>query len=224
MDLSAVGWPPSMVRLNHHVGPAQMAAVVRLPTISDGAAHLDASCLHVAGKSAQWLFGDSLPTNRQVGIRDLFDFFWSVEQGHINCRRVYVLDFRPFAAFIRPDATSTAVEWFISMDLVQCTARSVTVVGGGANPPGSPGFRARRLQPLLDERVVAQVRIHPSQRRPLARPCAHTDCRFRLSRSCRPSPGYCMGYCLGRAWALLPPQSLLDVPALAAAGFPSVAW
>ena len=61
------------------------------------------------------------------------------------------------------------------MDLVQCTARSVTVVGGGANPSGSPGFRARRLQPLLDERVVAQVRIHPSQRRPLARPCAHTD-------------------------------------------------
>ena len=59
----------------------------------------------------QWLFGDSLPTNRQVGIRDLFDFFWSVEQGHMNCRRVYVLDFRPFAAFIRPDATSTAVEW-----------------------------------------------------------------------------------------------------------------
>ena len=100
-----------MVRLNHHVGPAPMAAVVRLPTISDGAAHLDASCLHAAGKSAQWLFGDSLPTNRQVGIRDLFDFFWSVEQGHMNCRRVYVLDFRPVAAFIRPDATSTAVEW-----------------------------------------------------------------------------------------------------------------
>ena len=52
---------------------------------------------------------------------------------------------------------------FITMDLVQCTTRSVTVVGGGANPPGSPGLRARRLQPLLDERVVAQVHIHPSQ-------------------------------------------------------------
>ena len=154
-----------------------MAAVVRLPTISDGAAHLDASCLHAAGKSAQWLFGDSLPTKRQVGIRDLFDFFWSVEQGHMNRRRSYFMGFRPVAAFSRPDATSTAVEWIITMDLAQCTARSVTVVGGGANPPGSPGFRARRLQPLLDERAVAQVRIHPSQRRPLARPCAHTDCR-----------------------------------------------
>jgi hypothetical protein len=40
---------------------------------------------------------------------------------------------------------------------------------------------------------------------PLARPCAHTDCRLRLSRSCRPSPGRCLDRCLGRCWALPPP-------------------
>ena len=64
---------------------------------------------------------------------------------------------------------------FMTMDLVQCTTRSVTVVGGGANPPGSPGLRARRLQPLIDERVVAQVRIHPSQHcaGDHACPCVH---------------------------------------------------
>ena len=33
---------------------------------------------------------------------------------------------------------------------------------------------------------------------PLARPCARTDCRLRLSRSCRPSWGRCLGCCLGR--------------------------
>jgi hypothetical protein len=52
---------------------------------------------------------------------------------------------------------------FITMDLVQCATRSVTVVGGGANPPGSPGLRARRLQALLHVLVVVQVRIHPSK-------------------------------------------------------------
>ena len=185
------------------------------------------ACMWLA--RAQWLFGDSLPTNRQVGIRDLFDFFWSVEQGHINCRRVYVLDFRPVKS-IRPGATSTAVEWIYlygpgavhrpvrDRGWWRCKSSRVPGLSGSASTTSSRRAGCR----------VAQVRIHPSQRRPLARPCAHTDCRFRLSRSCRPSPGYCMGHCLGRAWALLPPQSLLDVPALAAAAlsqrFPSVAW
>ena len=31
----------------------------------------------------------------------------------------------------------------------------MAVVGGGANPPGSPGLRTRRLQLLVDEQVVA---------------------------------------------------------------------
>ena len=81
---------------------------------------------------------------------------------------------------------------FITMDLVQCATRSVTVVGGGANPPRSPGPRARRLQLVLDERVVVKVCIHqPSWHARLY--LTHTMCTCLLpcasvSRLCRQPP------------------------------------
>ena len=51
-----------------------MAAVEVPPTSGTSAPHLDPPFLHTTGKSAQRTFGDALPTNRQVAIRDLFEF------------------------------------------------------------------------------------------------------------------------------------------------------
>ena len=107
---SPVGWPPSKVRTNDRVGLAQMAAVERLSTVGNGAVQLEASFFHAAGKSAPWLFGDSLPTNRQLASRDLFAVSCSIERDHTRPRITYILDSRPLAAFSRFESHhSTAV-------------------------------------------------------------------------------------------------------------------
>ena len=138
------------------------------------------STLRACMRLARARSGSSATRCQRIGRSDFETFStfsgrWSKGTWIVGDSRFWIFDLLPPSAVLMPPAPQS--NGFITMDLVQCTARSVTVVGGGANPPGSPGFRARRLQPLLDERAVAQVRIHPSQRRPLARPCAHTDCR-----------------------------------------------
>ena len=63
------------------------------------------------------------------------------------------------------------------MDLAQCATRPMAVVGGGANPPGSPGLLVRRLQPLLDAGHCSRCPIHPLEGHAhypsLALPCVH---------------------------------------------------
>ena len=64
-----------------------MAAVVCLPTSGDSAACLVPSFFHADGTSTQWLFGDSLPTNRRLAIQDLFEVFQLIEHEYPMVRR-----------------------------------------------------------------------------------------------------------------------------------------
>ena len=61
-----------------------MAAVERLSTVGNGAVQLEASFFHAAGKSAPWLFGDSLPTNRQLASRDLFAVSYLIDHDYTS--------------------------------------------------------------------------------------------------------------------------------------------
>ena len=77
-----------MVRAYHRVGLAPMVAVVRLPTSGGSAACLVPLFFHVDGTSTQWLIGDSLPTNKDLQHRDLFEVFWLLEHEHPMVRRL----------------------------------------------------------------------------------------------------------------------------------------
>ena len=85
---SPVGCPPSMARSYHRVGLAPMAAEIRLPTSSDSATCLVPSVFHTVRTSTPRLFSYSLPTNRQLTGRDLFEVFWLLEHEHASLRRL----------------------------------------------------------------------------------------------------------------------------------------
>ena len=65
---------------------------------------------------------------------------------------------------------------------------ALAVVGGGANPPGTPGFLTRRLHPLLVVRaVVREVRL--LMLKPRAVTCIHTHMDLRMHRALEHVPG-----------------------------------
>ena len=104
---SPVGCPPSMARSYHRVGLAPMAAEMRLPTSSDSATCLVPSVFHTVRTSTPRLFSYSLPTNRQLTGRDLFEVFWLLEHEYPMVRRLLFRDFRLLSAFSRQDAAAS---------------------------------------------------------------------------------------------------------------------
>ena len=84
-----------------------MVAVVRLPTSGGSAACLVPLFFHVDGTSTQWLFGDSLPTNRRLAIQYLIEVFQLIEHEYSMVRRSLIRPSSPLAAFSRQDAAAS---------------------------------------------------------------------------------------------------------------------